>query len=234
MRIAGGLAILAPILLNVAFLLLGSSFNYPDVLDESAEKTLQEFHDNATTISLEFGLLALSAALLAPLAIFIARGLGTGRFVRLSVWVGIGAAVVQVIGLLRWPIFVPGLADTATDAAKSAAERADAVDTFNTLGDVLGTAIGETLGYALTAIWTVLLILIFRDRQVFRAVMTILGYASAVLIAIGILVPLDAPGADVAVFVGYILWSIWLIALGVILLRRSRTAAAPPGVNPAA
>jgi hypothetical protein len=55
-----------------------------------------------------------------------------------------------------------------------------------------------------------------------------------VLIAIGILVPLDAPGADAAVFVGYILWSVWLIALGVILIRCSQTAAAQPGINPGA
>ena len=75
----------------------------------------REFHDDATTISWQFGLLALSAALIAPLAIYLGRCLGTSRLVRASVYVGIGAAVVQVIGLLRWPILVPGLADTATD-----------------------------------------------------------------------------------------------------------------------
>jgi hypothetical protein len=232
-RVAGVLAIVAPVLLNVGFLLLGSSFNYPDVLDESAEKTLREFHDNATTISLEFGLLALSAALLAPLAIFLGRSLGTDKIVRASVFVGIGAAVVQTIGLLRWPIFVPGLADTATDAAKSASERDDAVDTFNLLGDVLGTAIGETLGYALTATWTVLLLIALRERGLIGRVLNILGFGAAVLIAIGVLVPLDAPGADLAVFVGYILWSVWLIALGVILLRTSRIATRRPAARAA-
>ncbi len=223
-RTAGVLAVLAPILLNISFLLLGSSFDYPAVLDEPAADTLQAFHDDATTISWQFGLLALSAALIAPLAIYLGRALGTSRIVRASIYVGIGAAVVQVIGLLRWPILVPGLADTATDATKTAADRADAVDTFTTLGDVLGSAIGETLGYALTATWTVLIIKAIRERQLIRRVMTILGCGAAVLIVLGVLVPLDAPGSDIAVFVGYILWSIWLIALGVILLRTSRTA----------
>jgi hypothetical protein len=111
---------------------------------------------------------------------------------------------------------VPGLADTATDA----------VDTFNTLGDVLGSAIGETLGYALTAAWTVLIVNALRERQFIGRVMTVLGLGAAVLIALGVLVPLDAPGADAANFGGYILWSVWLIALGVILLRLSRTAVA--------
>jgi hypothetical protein len=226
LRTAGVLAVTAPILLNIAFVLLGSSFDYPAVLDEPALKTLRVFHKDATTISLEFALLALSAALIAPLAISLGRGLGRSRVVRASVYVGIGAAIVQVIGLLRWPLLVPGLADTATDAAKSAADRSDAIDTFNTLNDVLGSAIGETLGYALTAAWTVLIINALRDRQFIGRVMTILGIGAAVLIAIGVLIPLDAPGADIANFVGYVLWSIWLIALGVILLRASRTSLA--------
>jgi hypothetical protein len=240
LRTAGMLAVTAPILLNVGFTLLGSSFNYPDVLDEPAARTLREFHDDATTISLQFGLLALSAALLAPLAIYLGRALGRSGIVRASVYVGIGAAVVQFIGLMRWPILVPGLADTATDATNSVAERADAVDTFETLGDVLGSAIGETLGYALTAAWTVLIIKALSERQLVGRVLTVLGMGAAVLIALGVLVPLDAPGADVAVFLGYILWSVFLIALGVILLRAGRTpadrpvatAATTPGVAP--
>src|SRR5690242_19931327 len=113
-RTAGVLAVVAPILLNISFVLLGSSFDYPAVLDEPAARTLREFHDNAATISWQFGLLALSAALVAPLAIYLGRGLGRSRVVHASVYVGIGAAIVQVIGLLRWPILVPGLADTAT------------------------------------------------------------------------------------------------------------------------
>jgi uncharacterized protein DUF4386 len=223
LRAAGAIAVIAPILLNIAFVLLGSSFDYPSILDEPAARQLRDFHDDATTISWQFGLLALSAALIAPLAIYLGRGLGTSRVVRASVWVGVGAAIVQVIGLMRWPILVPGLADTATDAAKTAAERADAVDTFDTLSDVLGKAIGETLGYALTAAWTILIINALRHRQLIGRVLTILGLAAAVLIALGVLVPLDAPGADVANFVGYVLWSIWLIALGVILIRISQT-----------
>jgi hypothetical protein len=231
LRTAGELAVVAPILLNIAFLLLGSSFDYPGVLDQPAARTLSEFHGDATTISWQFGLLALSAALIAPLAVYLGRGLGRSRVVRVSVYVGIGAAVVQVIGLLRWPILVPGLSDTATDVAKTAAERGDAVDTLNTLGDVLGTAIGETLGYALTATWTILIIKALRERRFIGRVMTILGFGAAVLIALGVLVPLDAPGADLAVFVGYLLWSIWLVALGVVLLRASRTTSGRPVTN---
>jgi len=221
------LAVVAPILLNISFVLLGSSFDYPAVLDEPAARTLREFHDDATTISWQFGLLALSAALIVPLAIYLGRSLGTSRVVRASVYAGVAAAV-QVIGLSRWPILVPGLADTATDAAKTAAERADAVDTFDTLNDVLGSAIGETVGYALTATWTFLVINPLRERQLIGRVMTILGIGAAVLIALGRSGAARRTGRRCSQLIGYILWSIWLIVLGVTLLRASRTTTARP------
>src|SRR4051812_6048180 len=70
---------------------------------------------------------------------------------RVAVWVGIAAAAVQVTGLLRWPLLVPGYASDAAGADATVAARAR--DAFTTAGDILGTALGETLGYLLTAAW---------------------------------------------------------------------------------
>src|SRR6201999_4366429 len=82
-----------------------------------------------------------------PARIAIGAGrLSTRREMRIAVWVGIAAAVVQVIGLARWQILVPGYAAD------------DARDSFTTAGDILGTALGETVGYFLTALWTALVI----------------------------------------------------------------------------
>ena len=36
--------------------------------------------------------------------------------------------------------------------------------------------------------------------------------------------PLNLPALDIANFVGYVLWSVWLVAFAVLLLRRPRTA----------
>ena len=57
-------------------------------------------------------MLALSAALLAPIAIGVGR-LSAHKAMRIAVPVGIAAAIVQVVGLLRWPILVPGYASDA-------------------------------------------------------------------------------------------------------------------------
>jgi hypothetical protein len=218
-RITAALLIVAAVLANVAFTALGSIFNYPDVLDEPAADVLASFREHEGAVSAWFSVLALSAALLAPIAIGVGM-LTWHRLMRIAVPVGIAAAVVQVVGLLRWPILVPGYAaDGDTDA-------------FRTASNVLGTAIGETLGYALTAAWTALVIGAL-GRSFAGRWFPILGGTAAGLVAVGVVSPLDLPVVDEANFVGYVHNSVWLIAFGVVLLVRERRPewAARPGVR---
>ena len=51
--------------------------------------------------------------------------------------------------------------------------------------------------------------------------------ASAGLILLGVLSPLGLPVIDTANFLGYVLWSVWLIAFAVVMLvaERRRSAA---------
>jgi hypothetical protein len=53
---------------------------------------------------------------------------------------------------------------------------------------------------------------------------TALGAVSAILILAGVLSPLNLSTVDDANFIGYVLWSAWLVAFAVILIRRPRTA----------
>jgi hypothetical protein len=220
------LLILAAVLANVAFSALGSIFNYPDVLDEPAGKVLAEFHEHQGAVSGWFGVLALSAALLAPIAIGVGR-LSAERAMRIAVPVGIAAAAVQVIGLLRWPILVPGYASDAVGSDPGAA--ASGRDAFTTASDILGTALGETVGYLLTAMWTVLVVVAL-GRAFAGRWFQVLGFASAALVVVGVLSPLDLPVVDTANFIGYVLWSVWLIAFAVVILRRERRPAASKAV----
>jgi hypothetical protein len=230
-KLTASLLILAAVLANVGFTALGSVFNYPDVLDEPAGQVLAAFRDNRGAVSGWFSVLALSAALLAPIAIGVGR-LSSQRAMRIAVPVGIMAAVVQVIGLLRWPILVPGYASDA--ASTNAGVAAAARDSFTTASDVLGTALGETLGYLLTAAWTVLVVVALGRRYAGRW-LQVLGAGSAVLVLGGVLSPLGLPVIDTANFFGYVLWSLWLIALAVVILvHERRRATAPAPVSPAA
>lgn len=133
-----------------------------------------------------------------------------------------------------WPLLVPTLAATAADPGATAADRAAAVDRFHTLHTVLGQIVGEAFGYLLTAAWTVLIVVALRRGGAGRPVphRFVLGRFSAglallsvPLILTGLLVPLGAPGADLANFIGYVAWSLWLVVFGVGLLRDSRRQA---------
>lgn len=56
-----------------------------------------------------------------------------------------------------------------------------------------------------------------------------LGLASAVLIASGAVTPLGVPGTGTANFVGYVLWSLWLISFAVAIWRgRPRAVGSGP------
>jgi hypothetical protein len=231
-RTTGVLLVSAAVLANAAFAGLATVFGYPDVLALPAQEALTRFEDTAPLVPALFALLALAAALMAPVATGAARLAGHGRWSRIAVVAGVGAAVVQVVGLLRWPLLVPGLAATATDPLASSAAKLAAGERFEQLGTVLGGLIGEAGGYLLTALFTVALVLALRARHHLPRVQQVLGLGSVPLILAGLLVPLGVPGADTANFVGYIVWSAWCVVLGVRLLRtgeagRPRHAAMP-------
>jgi Domain of unknown function (DUF4386) len=219
-KLTAVLLIAAAVLTNGAFTVLSSVFNYPDILKEPVDDVLAAFRASQGTVSVWFAVLALSAALFAPIAIGVGR-LSTNRAMRLAVPVGIAAAVVQVVGLMRWPLLVPGFAADAAspDPAVAAAAR----ESFLTAHNILGHLVGETFGYLFTAAWT-LLVLAALGRVIAGRWFTALGGVSAVLIFAGVLSPLNLPGIDLANFAGYVLWSVWLITFAVLLfLGRPRT-----------
>lgn len=168
------------------------------------------------------------------MAIGVGR-LAAGRAMRWAVPVGIAAAAVQVVGLARWPVLVPGYASDATspDPAVAAAAR----DSFETAHRLLGNLVGETFGYLLTAAWT-LLVLAALGREFAGRWFRVAGTVSALLILAGVLTPLGLPIVDTANFAGYVLWSVWLVAFAVVLLVRpgapSMSRSTSPYAEPAA
>jgi hypothetical protein len=219
-RWTAGLLVAGAALANLAFAMLGSVFDYPDVLRRPTEEILALYRENQAAVTRGFAVLALSAGLLAPLAVAVGR-LVQHPVMRIAVPVGIGAAAVQVLGLSRWFLLVPGY---ATDAAAGGARADDAFARFTTAHQVLGVAIGETLGYLLTAGWT-LGVVAALHRRLAGDWFSALGAASAVAILAGVLSPLDVPGVDALNFAGYVGWSAWLVAFAAVLLAGSRARA---------
>jgi hypothetical protein len=82
----------------------------------------------------------------------------------------------------------------------------------------VGMAIGEHLGYFFTAAWTLLIALVIRRAAFFGAWQGWLGVELAVGIAAGLLEPAGVAGTEAINALSYILWSLWLVMLGVNLL----------------
>lgn len=203
---------LAALLAIAGFTALGSVFEYPQILAEPVDDILALFRAHQTSVTFWFGELALSAALMAPAGIWIGRLTG-GRLGRGIAIVGVAAAVVQVIGLQRWLTLVPQISVNALDRAQHAA----AVGRFSLWHTVLGKAIGETCGYALTAAFTVLVVIALRRLGLPRW-LAVIGNAASAMIATGVVIPIVA-AASLSNFAGYVLWCVWLLAVAVILVR---------------
>jgi hypothetical protein len=147
--------------------------------------------------------------LLAPVGVLLGRIAG-GRIGAWIAGVGIAAATVQVVGLSRWVLLVPGVSGDAAVPSRTA----DAHHTFDLLHTWLGTVLGETVGYALTAVFTALVVMAI-TRKVAGRWMTSIGYASAGLIATGVVIPLGLDAASLTNFAGYVAWCLWLVAMAV-------------------
>ncbi|WP_454859570.1 DUF4386 family protein [Promicromonospora soli] len=221
-RRAGILLIAGAVLANVAFAGLSAVFDYPDVLQAPPLDVLRSFANRPVVVASLFTLLAAGAGLLGPAAVELARvtheirpnGSTWARWARA---LGIAASTVQVVGLLRWPLLVPLLAETAADPAALPADVTAAADRFAAIHLVLGQVVGESLGYILTAAWTVAAVIALGTSLPMWV--RVGGLICVPLILAGLVVPLGWAAADLANLVGYVAWSLWLVALGVLLLR---------------
>jgi hypothetical protein len=169
---------------------------------------------------------ALTAVLLAPLAVLLSRAIGDAdpTLLALATTTGVLAAAVQFLGLIRWPFLVPYLArvDAEPDASPARREAVDIV--FQAFNRYLGIAVGEHLGYLFTGAWTTLTGIALTQTT---AAPSWLGVPGIVIGPVLMLCSLEFVGghepagwklAERLTPITYIAWSLWLIATGVALL----------------
>jgi cytochrome bd-type quinol oxidase subunit 2 len=127
--IAGLLLIAVPFAFNAAFALLAARFGYPGILRRPAAHVLAKFRDGGTPLVLLWWAFALTALLMVPLVVLLSRAIDDAdpTLLALTTTVGVLAALVQLLGLVRWPFLVPYLARADADPDATAARR-EAVD----------------------------------------------------------------------------------------------------------
>jgi len=213
--VTGVLLTVVPVLFTLFYALLGATFSYPGILREPASEVLERFAAGGTRLVLIWWAFTMSAVAFVPVALGVAAVI-EGPLASVSAALGVLAALVQALGLVRWPFLVPYLAR----------ERHRAPETVDLVFDVanryLGVAVGEHLGYLLTASWTIVVsvAVIPIAPLAFVIAGAVIG-ASLLFGALEFVGPNERSGwhlAGTVVAIGYTAWAVWLVVGGVLLL----------------
>lgn len=228
-RRTGFALLMFAVALNVPFAMLATTFDYPDVLRRGAADVLPRFHAGGVSLLLQWYAYAGVAAAFVPLSLAVRRTLLARRAGMLGVGLaGVLAGLFQLLGLLRWVFVVPSLAAAQVDPQATEATRAAAEQSFVVVHQMFGVAIGEHLGQLCTAVWTLGVARALRAHDWCPRSLRWPGVAAAVLLVLGqvesfaTVVPFPLGPLGVAVPAGFVLWSAWLAALGVVLVRTAR------------
>lgn len=224
-RLAGILLVIVPLVFTICFALLNALFGYPDVLRQPTAAVLARFQAGGPGLVAVWYVLTLSALLFIPVALLTHRVLAeeaAPTALLVATAFGVVAGLVQTLGFIRWPFLVPHLAQGYLDPAASEAQRAAAAMVFEAFHRYAGMALGEHLGYLSTGVWTFMVGLLMLGAPRFGRLLGLSGMALALGIASGLLEPAGWAPAGAINAISYLVWALWLMVVGVVLLVRER------------
>jgi len=218
-RLTGGLLIIIPVAFNAAFFLLQRSFSYPDILRRPTDEILRRFQAGGVSLRRLWYVFMFTALLLTPVVVLIHRLFAAPPwYLAVGTVLGVLAGLVQILGLIRWPFLVPSLAEMYTDPKASQATRDSVAVVFQAFHRYAGVAIGEHLGYLFTGAWTLLLCAAIIQTGRVPAWLGWAGILPALGVLLGVLEEAGWKPAGAVNAISYLLWSLWLIAVGVALV----------------
>jgi hypothetical protein len=165
-----------------------------------------------------------TALAMVPVVALVASLFPDGPLRTLALATGLLSALVQTLGLVRWPFVVPLLARRYVDPRATPGQRESTELVFDALHRYLGVGVGEHLGYLLTGSWTILTGVLIAGSSVLPTWLGWLAIPIGIAIVVGALEfvgPNEPKGWSVAERVtpiAYITWSLWLVVCGVALV----------------
>ena len=225
---AGGWSLIAAAIGFMAvFSYLAARFDYPDVLDGPAAQVLPRLIALGPGGRAVWAIYALLPLLLIPAGVgsYAALRDVAPNAMRAALAFSVVSAVSMLVGLARWPSVHWELARAYSSAAPESRAAIDAV--FSGLNVYVGNYIGEFLGeLSLNAFFMLSAVALVKAGR------RLAGYAGLAVGLIGLFAafrnatPAVGPIADVNNDV----LPLWLVALGVILLRAQWTRARVPAI----
>jgi hypothetical protein len=221
-RLTGLMLIVVPLAFNLTFFRLQRAFEYPDILRKPTDYVLQRFQAGGAPLRWLWYAFAFSAVLFTPVPVLVHQLFqpDAPQYLAVGTVIGVLAGIVQVVGLIRWSFLVPTLAALFTAPDTSPATRDSVTVVFQAFHRYAGVAIGEHLGYLFTSAWSLILCLALIQTGLVSPLFGWLGILPAVGLLVGVFEETGFKAAGVINAISYILWSVWLIALGVALLLR--------------
>ncbi len=219
-RVTGLVLIVVPIAFNLVFFALSKAFDYPNILRQPTDEILRRFVAGGSRLVALWYAFAVTSLMAIPMALLLQLVFfgEQPQLALISVVLGVLSGLVQGLGLFRWPFLVPTLAAQYTGPTATPASR-DAVGVvFQALHQYLGVAVGEHLGYIFTGSWTIVVSIMMLTSPVFSPLLGAFGIVSAVGIMTGLLEPAGWKPAGAINAISYILWSLWLIIAGIVLI----------------
>lgn len=214
--------IIVPVAFNVTFMMLARSFEYPDILRQPTDTILRKFKAGGASLRGMWYAFMFSALLFAPVPVMVQQIFSSDApwFLSVGTAIGVLASAVQVLGLIRWPFLVTGLAEMYAQPGASQATRDAVAVVFQAFHRYAGVAIGEHLGYLFTSIWTLLLCAAILSTHLVSPMLGWLGVLPALGVLIGVFEETGFKAAGAINAISYLLWSAWLIAFGIALLLK--------------
>lgn len=222
---AGVMLVVLPVAYVLVVATLARTFDYPEILRRPTDEVLARVRAGGRRLSLLWWAFAMCAVLFVPAGTLLAASMSqvSGELRTTIVALGVLAAVVQLLGLVRWSFVVPWLAREAVGASPARAEAIDVA--FQSLNRSLGLAVGEHLGYLLTGVWTALAgvaMLAPGGLPAWLGVLALPVGAALVVCSAESVGPLERDGWRFAARllpIAFAAWCVWLLAVGVVLLR---------------
>jgi hypothetical protein len=239
-RLTGGLFVVGAVAFALAATVLSTTFEWPDILREPPGVVLPAFVVGGTSLVWTWFATAWTYAILLVPILLLPAALGRREdaVLRAATFVGAASVLLSLIGFLRWVFVVPPLADSyvSGDATTQAAVGA----VWTAQHQFGGALLGEHLGQLLVLGWSVTVAVVILRTRVLPGWVGWAGLIASGLYLLnqGDILATAVPGFpvwDLAGLVGSSAWAVWVIALGVTLLRRPvRRHASEPAATPAA
>jgi Domain of unknown function (DUF4386) len=207
---------------TVPVAILGSKFNFPDILRQPAANAFVLFRQNQAFILVGYYVFLISALLFIPLS-YLLRDIFKESVAQSAsqvlVGCGIATTLFQALGFVRWIFTMPYLTESYFGNPEN---QAAVTIVYETLNRYAGMSIGEHLGFLAMGSWTICLgIIILKHVKCYNPI----GLSG---ICIGLLLIISVAehfgGAQALLFgkinfIANTLWTVWVLVIALMILR---------------